>query len=281
MNATKWTSLTTFVKYLGEVEKCKVDETENGMYVQWIDTSRDKIDIQETLSKKRHHDEDDEERRRKVVLKQIKASKDTQIIFPEASELDKNKLHNMDLKLKFTAKKSKQPDSEGAGNMFEDDNEYLDDGDDCIKAPKTVDGNNVKRTYGAPKLQPRYSPIEGTWFVIGTVVKIVTKKLGLEYRNKKGTIQGVSRTLDGTVVASVFMSDLKNVVLQVKQSHAETVIPDLGGKVLVVSDDANYKYRCFEATLLDIHLKEFAATIRIESSGEKTTMPYENICKLA
>ena len=37
MNATKWATLTDFVKYLGKTGKCVVDETERGWYVQFIE----------------------------------------------------------------------------------------------------------------------------------------------------------------------------------------------------------------------------------------------------
>ncbi len=37
MNATKWLSLTGFVKYLGKQGICIVDETEKGWFVTWVD----------------------------------------------------------------------------------------------------------------------------------------------------------------------------------------------------------------------------------------------------
>lgn len=37
MNATKWLSLTGFVKWLGREGHCIVDETEKGWFVTWID----------------------------------------------------------------------------------------------------------------------------------------------------------------------------------------------------------------------------------------------------
>merc|ERR1712066_453191 len=37
MNATVWSTLTDFVKYLGKEGLCKVDETEKGWYIAYID----------------------------------------------------------------------------------------------------------------------------------------------------------------------------------------------------------------------------------------------------
>lgn len=39
MNATRWNTLSEFVKYLGREGICHVDETERGWYIAWIDNS--------------------------------------------------------------------------------------------------------------------------------------------------------------------------------------------------------------------------------------------------
>ena len=39
MNATRWNTLSEFVKYLGREGICQVDETERGWYITWIDNS--------------------------------------------------------------------------------------------------------------------------------------------------------------------------------------------------------------------------------------------------
>jgi len=52
MNATKWTTLTGFVKHLGKSGKCTVDETEKGWYITWIDRDPETIARQEASNKK-------------------------------------------------------------------------------------------------------------------------------------------------------------------------------------------------------------------------------------
>ena len=37
MNSTTFHTLTEFVKYLGKEGKCRVEETEKGWFIQWID----------------------------------------------------------------------------------------------------------------------------------------------------------------------------------------------------------------------------------------------------
>lgn len=39
MNSTRWVTLTEFVKHLGRTGVAKVDETEKGWFIQWIDSS--------------------------------------------------------------------------------------------------------------------------------------------------------------------------------------------------------------------------------------------------
>ncbi len=39
MNSTRWVTLTEFVKHLGRCGIAKVDETEKGWFLAWIDNS--------------------------------------------------------------------------------------------------------------------------------------------------------------------------------------------------------------------------------------------------
>ena len=39
MNSTRWVTLTEFVKHLGRSGVARVDETEKGWYLAWIDSS--------------------------------------------------------------------------------------------------------------------------------------------------------------------------------------------------------------------------------------------------
>ena len=39
MNATRWVTLTEFVKHLGRAGIVRVDETEQGLFIAWVDNS--------------------------------------------------------------------------------------------------------------------------------------------------------------------------------------------------------------------------------------------------
>lgn len=62
MNSTQWETLTQFVKWLGREGMCKVDETERGWYIAYIDRDPATIEKQEKLKKKEKLDTDDAER---------------------------------------------------------------------------------------------------------------------------------------------------------------------------------------------------------------------------
>ncbi|KAK0758656.1 hypothetical protein N5P37_009055 [Trichoderma harzianum] len=72
MNATKWPSLTEFAKYLGKEGLCRVEETEKGLHISWIDNSPDALRRQEALRRKEAQDQGDEEIEQRMIREQIK-----------------------------------------------------------------------------------------------------------------------------------------------------------------------------------------------------------------
>ena len=88
MNATKWETLTNFVKYLGKSGQCVVDETEKGWYIAWVDRTL-------LLSRGRRqwtkakHEMDDEERARRELKRQVKAAGGVKEVQADAVDLSK------------------------------------------------------------------------------------------------------------------------------------------------------------------------------------------------
>lgn len=76
MNATRWVTLTEFTKYLGRAGIVRVDETERGLYVSWIDNSPQALARQEAIQKKDRQHMDDEQRERKLIAEQIEKAKE-------------------------------------------------------------------------------------------------------------------------------------------------------------------------------------------------------------
>lgn len=75
MNATKWISLSEFVKFLGREGICRVEDDEKGLFVSWVDNSPDALRRQEAIRKKERQDRGDEEREQKAIREQVERAK--------------------------------------------------------------------------------------------------------------------------------------------------------------------------------------------------------------
>lgn len=75
MNATRWVTLTEFAKHLGRSGIARVDETEKGWFIAWIDSSPKALAKQEASIKKDRATRDDEQRERTLISEQIERAK--------------------------------------------------------------------------------------------------------------------------------------------------------------------------------------------------------------
>lgn len=71
MNATRWVTLTEFCKHLGRSGIARVDETEKGWFIAWIDNSPQALAKQEASMKKERATMSDEQRERQHIAEQI------------------------------------------------------------------------------------------------------------------------------------------------------------------------------------------------------------------
>ncbi|KAI0754787.1 domain of Kin17 curved DNA-binding protein-domain-containing protein [Daedaleopsis nitida] len=71
MNATRWVTLTEFVKHLGRMGVARVDDTEKGWFIAWIDNSPNALAKQEASMKKERMTVSDEQRERTLIEEQI------------------------------------------------------------------------------------------------------------------------------------------------------------------------------------------------------------------
>ncbi|KAG5992329.1 hypothetical protein E4U43_003811 [Claviceps pusilla] len=72
MNATRWPSLTEFAKYLGKEGICRVEETDKGIHISWIDNSPEALRRQEALRRKEAQDQGDEQLEQRMIREQIR-----------------------------------------------------------------------------------------------------------------------------------------------------------------------------------------------------------------
>jgi DNA/RNA-binding protein KIN17 len=75
MNATKWPSLTEFAKFLGREGICRVEESDKGLQIAWIDNSPEALRRQDAIRKKERQDKGDEEREQMLIREQVQRAK--------------------------------------------------------------------------------------------------------------------------------------------------------------------------------------------------------------
>lgn len=71
MNSTRWVTLTEFLKHLGRSGVARVDETEKGWFIAWIDNSPNALAKAEASMKKDRMTTSDEQRERQMLAEQI------------------------------------------------------------------------------------------------------------------------------------------------------------------------------------------------------------------
>ncbi|KAF9885556.1 hypothetical protein FE257_012762 [Aspergillus nanangensis] len=106
MNATKWNSLSQFVGQLGRESLCRVEETDKGLFISYVDRSPDTLKRREAIMKKERQDRGDEEREQRQIQEQVERArredKETEEVNPEAKNLQRNEGEKV--KLSFGAK---------------------------------------------------------------------------------------------------------------------------------------------------------------------------------
>ncbi|KAF4919685.1 KIN17-like protein [Colletotrichum viniferum] len=115
MNATKWPSLTEFAKHLGREGICRVEETEKGLHIAWIDNSPEALKRQEALRRKEAQDRGNEEVEQMMIREQIKRAQKQAEARGEKDEKDEDKEKGLQraegekISLSFGAKPKAEP----------------------------------------------------------------------------------------------------------------------------------------------------------------------------
>ncbi|XP_077544908.1 kin17 DNA and RNA binding protein isoform X2 [Haemaphysalis longicornis] len=254
MNATRWLTLTSFVKWLGREGHCVVDETEKGWFITYIDRDPDTIRRQESLAKKEKLDLDDQDRIARFIDRQIERDRERKRQEQEAADFTELKRDNEEEKVvfKLAPSSSKQPE-EAARKEKVNPLEAASSSRSAEKhKPSSLSG--IEGEAPRPKKPPsKLSALDeimreqeekreqanrrAYWVTPDIVVKVMAKKLGDKYYKKKGVVEVV-----------------------------------------------NGAYRGQEATLLEVDQAGFCAKLRLDAgliSGRLLDrVPYEDFCKL-
>ncbi|OQR92540.1 hypothetical protein ACHHYP_03528 [Achlya hypogyna] len=313
MNATRWTTLSGFVQYLGKTGKCVVDETEKGWYIQYIDRDPVAMARQEELKRKYQADMDHEERNRRFIQAQVEEARaklggaddtaDAQPSYEPAKTWDRSE--KVSLSLSFAEPKTKPSApplpiaKRSAAAAFGDD-----DTDDAPAAKKPMASSAApisgKRSAmdaiiaEEERQRQRRDADEArlsrkdNWIAKDIVVKVVDKKVGAgAYYKKKGTVLKVIESFG----AEIKLHDSGD-VLRIDQltegsptnydaqDDLETVIPLVGKPVKIV----NGLGRGAVGTLVAIDEAAFAVSVLVATGPKKgrtlDKIEYEDVCKL-
>jgi len=152
MNATRWPSLTEFAKYLGREGICRVEETDKGLHISWIDNSPEALRRQDAIRKKERQDKGDEEREQKLIQEQIERAQQDTKLRDSAEESEAKELWRVEgekIKLDFGSKltpaETSAADSSGT-NTIPKVSASLD-----VKKPKNVFATVAKKNPLASK----------------------------------------------------------------------------------------------------------------------------------
>uniref|UniRef100_A0A1I8NZB3 DNA/RNA-binding protein Kin17 WH-like domain-containing protein n=1 Tax=Stomoxys calcitrans TaxID=35570 RepID=A0A1I8NZB3_STOCA len=301
MNATRWLTLSDYVKWLGRTGQVIADETEKGWFVTYIDRSPEAMERQAKADRKEKMEKDDEERMMEFIEKQIEKTKSK-----DGSHNDEEKYTELKrdeeqpLKLDIRLEKKFQPETilgtsalakkrlkqekrndENSGSEYEED-------DEGFKKPKSIKLETQSRSKASTSSTSALDDIikmeeqkkeranrKDYWLHEGIVVKFVSKSLGEKFYKQKAVVQEV---IDKYRAKVKFLDTGEKV--KVDQAHLETVIPAIDKHILVV----NGAYRGSEAILKKLDEKNYCVTIEIARGPLKgrivEKVQYEDISKL-
>ncbi|XP_075156627.1 kin17 DNA and RNA binding protein [Haematobia irritans] len=304
MNATRWLTLSDYVKWLGRTGQVVADETEKGWFVTYIDRSPEAMERQAKADRKEKMEKDDEERMMEFIEKQIEKTKaqggDAQYDDEKYTELKRDE--EQPLKLDIRLEKKFQPEtilgtSALAKKRIKQEKTQGDSGSECeedeegFKKPKNIKLETQSKTKNSSSSSSSTSALDDImrmeehkkekanrkdyWLHEGIVVKFVSKSLGDKFYKQKAVVQEVIEKYRAKVK---FIETGEKV--KVDQAHLETVIPAIDKSILVV----NGAYRGSEAILKKLDEKNYCVTIEIARGPLKgrivERVQYEDISKL-
>lgn len=166
LNSTKWSSLTEFAKYLAREGICRVEEKDDGIFVQWIDNSPEAIRRRD-LVQRANRLEEQQASEEKEILQQVERARRNTAVSTEPkkpAELAKEKWTDFSLNLK-TSSNSQKPTVATAtdqGKKGEQQNSASQSADKPVKKPN-VFGMKRKQPSGtkaAPEPPKKMTEIE-------------------------------------------------------------------------------------------------------------------------
>lgn len=300
MNATKWLSLTDFVKWLGREGLCKVDETEKGWFIKLV---REEDPTEKKRREREKAEKESDERHLKALQAQAARAKKARTTSGDddndggvGSVVELDRVKDVIVKVNedrrvvkervieskevFTAGDAAGPSSTANARTARPKSniELLME----RELAKKKAAHAQQSQQGAGKLDGADDAggkrqLQAPWLCENIVVKVLSPSLKDHgYYKKKGVVINV---VDGGFVAEIEMFGSGDVV-RVDQEELETVVPGIGKPVLVVKGPLRGK----KGTLSSIDEARYGAFIGgLGGNGDEADvfLEYEFFSKLA
>ncbi len=282
MNATKWLSLTQFVKYLGREGKCKVDETPKGWFVTLIQEDPfEAMEKQKRKERERSEREADERHLKVLKAQAAKVQRDQQLEAEHVNVCEPTPV-GTDITVKMSLGGTKGHITKKKSGVIEfDDGEGVQTYGQAKKTSKVEElmarELKMKAQHGIRSAEDQTltddKKAEDIWICRNIIVKVVSPALKEHgYFKKKGRIGKVEG-----YEAEVEMLDSGDVV-RVDQKELETVVPGVGKRVIVVQG----QYKGCTGTLESLDKEKYGGIIQIKHNGQNMSvfLEYESFSKL-
>lgn len=224
MNATRWLTLSDYVKWLGRTGQVVADETEKGWFITYIDRSPEAMERLAKAENKEKMEKDDEERMAEFIQKQIEKdqSRDKKSDECEDDDNENRKCSELvrdesqPLKLDIRLEKKFQPDKKPITNALlgkrikeeiREDSETDKSSIDVFKKPKSIkleNKNSNKMNHSSASNVTALDEIirmeeakrerenrKHYWLHKDIVVKFISKSLGDKFYKQKAVVQEV------------------------------------------------------------------------------------------
>lgn len=294
MNATVWTTLTGFIKYLGKEGKAIVDETEKGWFIQYIDRDPKALARQARTDERKQADLDEEDRMRKEIEAQVRAAQERaaqeQAEGEQAEELPvEPPIAGTGLSLSLSAPSLKRPrlaKSSAFGEADDDEQEHQDANNPKKKASTLqllLQESQAHQKSQQQQQQPKIAATttaassdaemnksnkrDACWLREGIWVKILRG----EHEGEKAVVQVLFEEDNS---AELRLDSGETAVIT--QSNLQTVVPRPGERAMVLRGPHIGK----EAETLAIHKDRYCCDIRLlDSDIVVRSVDYDNMSK--
>ncbi|KAL9644339.1 hypothetical protein ABK040_005798 [Willaertia magna] len=268
MNSTKWTSLSSFVKFLGKTGICKVDydEEKDAWFIQYLaDNNLQTSSSFKQLSHKEEEEEDDDTKKFKLYEQQLQALKKIEEKTEKAlkEEIEQQPRKKQEGKISFSIPSigaNKKVEASSSSSITSDEDQTKKRKLNEFEQQQSLITNDEKEEENKEKLkkQKHVDNIAGSgWLKTQVIVKIIDKSLS-EY-NQKGII---IKTLQKKRVAQLELLNQNGKIIQVHQDQIQTVTPAIGGKVKILKHKT---MRGKIGILEKVDMKNSCATIKLEN----------------